>query len=103
MGVLRAVLVIPGARSLKDRRQVVNSVRDRLQHRFSVSVHVVGQSEVHDRQVLVVTTGGSEPSELRSVLDKVEAFLAVAPAALLSDCVIDVFRWHPGGAMDLHG
>ena len=41
VGVLHMVLRINGARSLKDRRQVVRSLRDRVRHRFDVTWHEV--------------------------------------------------------------
>ena len=37
VGVMRLVLEIPGARSLKDKRQVVRSFKERVKSRLSVS------------------------------------------------------------------
>lgn len=45
VGVARVVLQIPGARSLKDRRRVVKSYKDKLFARFKVSVAEVGDVE----------------------------------------------------------
>ena len=38
VGVLQLEIFLPEAASLKDRRQVVRSVKDRLRHRFNGSV-----------------------------------------------------------------
>lgn len=38
VGWLRIEIVLPQAASLKDRRQVVRSVKDRLRHQFNISV-----------------------------------------------------------------
>ena len=52
VGVLRVVLHVPGSRSLKDRRRVVLSLKDRLVTRHKASVAEVGHLEAHDRAVL---------------------------------------------------
>ena len=45
VGVARMVLSVPGARSLKDKRQVVRSFRDRVRARLSASIAEVGELE----------------------------------------------------------
>ena len=46
VGVMRLVLEIPGARSLKDKRQVVRSFKERVKSRLGVSIAEVGH---HDK------------------------------------------------------
>ncbi len=94
VGVCRLVLLIPGARSLKDRRQAVASVRDRIAHRFPVSVHEVDTADLVNRQTLVVTTAGNDAAVLRSNLDKIASFVRSNGNVLLSGVDADVFRWH---------
>ena len=48
----RVVIRIPGARSLKDRRQVVRSYKDRVKARVSVSIAEVGDVENHQLATL---------------------------------------------------
>jgi hypothetical protein len=50
--VLTWELHIPGCRSLKEKRMVVRSLRDRLRHRFNLSVAETGLQDVHDRAEL---------------------------------------------------
>lgn len=95
LGVLRAVLHIPGARSLKDGRRVSASLTDRLRQRFEVSVHEVDASEVATRRTLAITTAGDDPRALRSVLDRVRAFVDSAPDSVPVRIDVDVFPWHP--------
>ena len=45
IGVLRLVFQIPAAASLKDRRRVVKSFKDRVRARFPVSIAEVGDLE----------------------------------------------------------
>ncbi len=73
VGALRLEIVVPGARSLKDRRMGVAHVRDRLRARGGFSVAEVGHRESHDRAVLAVVSVGHDPTELRAAFDKVAA------------------------------
>jgi uncharacterized protein len=95
IGVGRLVIAIPGARSLKDRRQAVRSLTDRLRHRFSVSVHEVGEDDRPGQQVLIVTSAGNDGALVRSILDQVVGVAAGHPRGLLHQVDVDVFRWHP--------
>lgn len=105
VGVCRLVLLIPGARTLKDRRQAVSSVRDRIAHRYPVSIHEVDTSDLPGRQTLVVTTAGNDASVLRTNLDKIAGFVRGSGNVLLSGVDVDVFRWHapddPYAALEL--
>jgi uncharacterized protein YlxP (DUF503 family) len=93
VGVARVVLGIPGARTLKDRRQAVRSVVDRLRHRFEVSVHEVGESELPGRQTLVITTAGNDARLIRSILDRAVAFALDSGKVQVQAVDVDVFRW----------
>ena len=93
LGVVRVLLQIPGARSRKDRRSVVSSVRDRLQHRFDVSIHEIGTSGDPSYQTLVLTTAGNDPQLLRSVLDRCVGQIHGHPTAIAAQVDVDVFRW----------
>jgi uncharacterized protein len=44
VGVVQLEIVLPEAASLKDRRQVVRSLKDRLRQRFNVSVAELDQT-----------------------------------------------------------
>lgn len=95
LGVLELVLIVPGARSLKDRRQVVRSLVDRIRARFEVSARELAESESPTRTVVVVTTAGGEPQPVRSALEKVREFAESAGRGWIGDSTLDVFRWQP--------
>ena len=95
VGVARLVLTVPGARTLKDRRQVVSSVRDRLRRRFDITFHEVGQGSDPARQTAVITTAGNDRRLIRSILDQCVAFVHGHPVAVAAEVDVDVFRWHP--------
>jgi hypothetical protein len=95
IGVLRLVLHVPGARSLKDGRQVLHSVRDRVRHTFEVAVSEVDPSEIASRRVLVITTAGNDARLIRSILHRIRAFVESMPNLVVAQVDVDVFSWHP--------
>ena len=62
-------LHLPESRSLKDKRQVVTSLKDRIHRRFSVSVAEVEHNEMWQRSTLgmaVVSTATDHANEVLS-------------------------------------
>jgi uncharacterized protein len=70
VGVLRLTLYIHGAASLKDKRQVLRKVVDRLRSRFNVSVAEVGDNDVWQRAVVGVCAVANDHRFINEVLDK---------------------------------
>jgi uncharacterized protein YlxP (DUF503 family) len=70
VGILRLTLYIPGASSLKDKRQVVRKVVDRLRSRFNVSVAEVGDNDIWQRAVIGIGAVSNDRSFVNEVLDK---------------------------------
>lgn len=61
IGLLEANFSIPEAHSLKDKRQVVRSMRDRVQSRFNISVGEVGKQDFwKSAQFAFVTVAGDK-------------------------------------------
>lgn len=93
VGVAHLRIRVPGARSRKDRRQVVASVRDRLRSRFSVTVNEIGTSADPVYQRIVLTTAGNDGKVVRTLLDQCVGMVHSHPVAEASQVDIDVFRW----------
>ena len=58
-------LYLPESRSLKDKRQVLKSLKDRLHNRFNASVAEVGFNELWQRSTVAfaVVSNGMDPAE----------------------------------------
>lgn len=93
VGVLWFALSIPGARSLKDRRRAVVSLRDRVRARFDVSCHEVAGHDVYGLAELVITTGGRDPGTLGSLLDKIDALVASDAVCVITSVEREVRGW----------
>ncbi len=72
VGLLTLELGIEHAQSLKDRRQVVRSLKDRLRHGFNVSVAEMEEALVWNRATLGVAAVSSSAAYLAGQLREVE-------------------------------
>ncbi len=72
IGVLTLELRIPDAHSLKEKRHHVLSLKERLRHKFNVSVAEIDYQDVWQRALLAVVTVSSSRQFARQVLDAVE-------------------------------
>lgn len=83
IGVLNVRLVMREAHSLKDRRRVIKSLKDRLRNRFNVAVAEVGDRNQHRSAELGICTVGVEQAHLNALLSKVLNAIRTAPGAEL--------------------
>lgn len=73
VATLTLELGIEHAQSLKDRRQVVRSLKDRLRHGFNVSVAELDEALVWNRATLGVAAISRSPAYLAGQLQQVES------------------------------
>ena len=71
VGILQVELVIDGAVSLKDKRRVVNSIKDKLHREHQVSVAETDALDNHRIAILGITMASNDISYCHSVLDRV--------------------------------
>ena len=72
VGVLTLELRIEHAHSLKDKRHVVKSLKDRLRGKFNVSVAEIDDMDIHNSAVLAVATVSSSRPFAEKILQAVE-------------------------------
>lgn len=97
VGVLRLTLEIPGARSLKDKRRVVLSFKERAQSRMRVSAAEVAALDDHRRAILGVAVVSNSPSVCDQVLASVAAMASTLPDAVLADRATEIIPFGQGG------
>jgi uncharacterized protein YlxP (DUF503 family) len=83
VGSLLVRLLLRESRSLKDKRQVLRSIKDRLQNSFNVSVAEVEAQDNRQLAVLGLAMVGSEAAQVRGGLEKIVEALRVHPVAEL--------------------
>ena len=65
IGVLTLELRIDDSHSLKDKRQVVKSLKDRLRHKFNVSVAEIDYQDLWQRALIAAVTVSSGQTSRR--------------------------------------
>jgi uncharacterized protein YlxP (DUF503 family) len=97
VGVLRLHLTIVDARSLKDKRRVVRSLKDRLTTKLRVSVAEVGELESPKHAWLGVAVVSNEAAHADSVLEEAAAMASTLPDAVLCDRATEIVPFGRGG------
>jgi len=90
VGTLRVRLLLRESRSLKDKRQVVRSVKDRLRNAFNVSAAEVEAQDNRQLAVLGFAMVGTEAHPLKIALGRIVEALRGHPVAELLDYELDV-------------
>ncbi|MBC7788476.1 MAG: DUF503 domain-containing protein [Anaerolineae bacterium] len=87
IGVLSWELHIPGAGSLKEKRSVVKSLKDRLHNEFNVSVAETGHHDVWQRAEVTACVVSYERRHAESVVSAVDRYVAASPFCRIIDSV----------------
>ena len=90
VGLLTLDLHFPGARSLKDKRQALRSLEQRIRNRFNVSVAEVEHQDLWQRSRLAVVSVNTDHSHLESTLASVAGEAGRARDILLVDSQTEV-------------
>jgi len=86
VGVLTLELRLENSHSLKDKRHVVRSLKDRLRHKFNVAVAEIDGQDLWQRATLAAVTVSSSHEFAEKVLRSVEE----EASALLGPSLADV-------------
>ncbi len=87
IGVLTIDVGIPGAFSLKEKRMIVNRIRDRVQHRFNVSIAEVDDNELWNSACIGIVAVSNDQRHLNEMLSKVVAYIET-----IRDCHIEDYQ-----------
>ena len=90
VGVLQLELYIGDAMSLKDKRRVIKSLKDRIAHGHNVSVAEVGALDQHRRSILAVAMVSNDSGYVEGALSKLVDFVRTVSKAELVEYQIDL-------------
>lgn len=91
VGTLKMSILLRQARSLKDKRRVVKSLKDQVRNKFSVAVAEVDGQDLIQRAVIGVAAVGNERRVLESVLTNVMNFVRFFRGCELVDSKHEIF------------
>lgn len=89
IGVLTLEIRVEESHSLKDKRHVVKGLKDRLRHRFNVSVAEVDGQDTWQRSTIVVVNVSKDRAYAEQALRSAEADAANFLGGALVDAFLD--------------
>ena len=91
IGVLTLEIHVEDSHSLKDKRHVIKSLKDRLRQRFNVSTAEIDGLDSWQSSVVAVVTVSPDKIRAEQVLQAAEAFAASILGGALSGTVVEWF------------
>jgi hypothetical protein len=79
IGLLQLELLVPAARSLKDKRRVVKSIKQQVRNKFNCSVAEVGDKDLWQRASLAFCVVGDDSRFVNEQLSEVAHFVEHRP------------------------
>lgn len=90
IGILQLELLVPQADSLKDKRRIVKSLKDRIANTHNVSIAEVGALDEHRRSLIGIAMVANDKRFVESALSKLVDFVRANPDAVLQDYKIEM-------------
>ena len=89
IGVLTLELRIESSHSLKEKRHVVQSLKDRLRHKFNVAVAEIDHQDLWQRATIAAVTVSSHRENAEKVLQGVEEETVVMVGSALVEATVE--------------
>jgi len=90
VGVCKVELYIPEANSLKAKRKVIKSLKDRVRNKFNISIAEVELQDLWQRAILGVVTVSNDKKQVDAVLSKVISFMEHTDLAIIGQYQIEI-------------
>jgi uncharacterized protein len=103
VGVAIAELHIPLARSLKEKRRVVRSLRDRMTNRLPVSVAEVAMQDLHQRARFGIAFVSSDSSRADATFESVRSLLQNETEAVLAGWTTELLEFDADVGLGVSG
>jgi uncharacterized protein YlxP (DUF503 family) len=93
IGILEIVLYLPESHSLKEKRQIIKSIKDKVHNRFNVAIAETGDLDLWQKVRLGVCSLGNERGQVNGRLDQVINFVERMQVAADLDYKIDLLDY----------
>lgn len=90
IGSLQIELMIPDSNSLKQKRYVLSSIKQRLRNKFNVSVAEVDHQDLWQRSVIGVVMVGNKQKFLTEAMQKILYFVDEQEKLEITDHIIEI-------------
>jgi uncharacterized protein YlxP (DUF503 family) len=89
VAILRVNIAIPHAESLKDKRRVIKSIKDKIRTGFNVSVAEIGDQDIWRNAVLGIAVISEDSTYANGVLSRVQDTIRGRHDAILTHCELE--------------
>ena len=79
VGLLKVKLYMPSVRSLKDKRKILRSLKEKIRNKFNVSIAEVDYQDYHQSALLGIAQVASDTSYLQSSLERICSLIRQNP------------------------
>jgi uncharacterized protein len=93
VAVMRLDLLVPGSRSLKDRRQAVKSLKERLRHRYDIACAEVGDLENWNRASLGISAVSNDKPVLQDIVSEIARYAQNDPNVLITNVEQEIVNY----------
>ena len=90
VGILQFTILMRSSHTLKDKRRILRSIKDRLSHRYNISIAEIEDMDVRNHAVMGIALVGNESKYVESVLSKIVEQLRLHPEAELVDHSLEI-------------
>lgn len=90
IGCVQFKLSIPDANSLKDKRMVLRSLKDRMLNKMNVSVAEVDYQDAWKSCALAIVTVAAEKHIVETRISEVSEFIRANPAVVVIDMMVEM-------------
>ena len=91
VGILQVDLSIPSADSLKSKRMVLRSLKDRIRRKFNVSIAEVADNDQWQSASLAIVIASNDRRFANQVLSKVVDFIETSHDSVVDDYRLSMF------------
>jgi uncharacterized protein len=89
VAILTVSISIPQANSLKDKRRVIKSIKDRLRSGFNVSVAEIGDQDIWRTALLGIAVISEDASYANGVVSRVQDLIGNRTDAIMTHCELE--------------
>jgi uncharacterized protein len=89
VGILTVSISIPQANSLKDKRRVIKSIKDRVRNGFNVSVAEIGDQDIWRTALLGIAVISEDATYANGVLSRVQDLIRDRTDGIMTSCELE--------------
>ncbi len=91
IGILKLDFRLHAVRSLKEKRRIAGSLKQKLKNTFNIAVSEVEAQDSHTRLILAVVTVSNETQHVQSLLSRVVSMAEACTSEELADTQLEIF------------